>query len=195
MKKLTLSLLVCASLISTAVFAAGHPYLDFQVGYGMRNTGDMAGADTKLNGAAGHVGAGYLFKLNDYVTMGPEVGYLALSDSKYTVGNETARYSGDAIDLGLKVVIHEQTPWYIFVKLGSAYVKQDLKAANGSTYKSHKYLPEAAGGIGYSFTKYANLYVAATHIFGENGLEGNIDRTDNKVASISLYAIGFTYNF
>ena len=194
MKKLILSLLIFVSLISTAAFAGGS-YLDLQVGYGMRNTGNIQGADKKLNGVAGHAGLGYLFKLGNYVSIGPEFGYLALSNSKYTQGNQTLRYSGNAIDLGLKIVVHEQTPWYIFAKLGSAYVKQDLKAVNEKNYRNHKYLPEVAGGIGYIFTKHANLYAAATHIFGENGLNGDINRTDNNIASISFYAIGFTYNF
>ncbi len=195
MKKLTLSLMIFFGLVSGAVFAEGQPYFDLQVGYGMRNTGDMKGADKTLNGVAGHVGVGYLFKAGRYVSLGPEVGYLALSDSKYTQNNQTARYSGGAIDLGLKVVVHEQTPWYIFVKLGSAYVKQSLKATNGRTYKNHKYLPEVAGGIGYIFNRHANVYIAATRIFGENGLKGDINRTDNDIASVNFYAIGFTYNF
>ena len=197
MKKFTLGMLICAGFLSTAVMAEGSPYVNLQMGYAMRETGKISGvSDDQRGGLAGRVSVGYLFKGSQYFRIGPEVGYLALSTNKYTKDSSTLKYSGNATDFAMNVVFHEDTPWYLFIKVGAAYVKQTQDAANGKTYKKHKVLPEAGGGIGYSLNEHTNLYISGNRIFGKNGMtDNNIDTLNNDVASITTYMLGFRYTF
>lgn len=170
-------------------------------------------------GLAWQVNGGYLFKINDRLLLGPELGYTGYHSNSYEaydsfpsstgVSDYKLKYSGYNLSL-LAVAKYYFHRFNLLGKAGIAYVNQTATASNDyvsaaglskSKLTKGAVKPEIAIGLGYDFTPQLGFALTYYHIFGNtpsfkinNGATPG-DNGVNKIASVNVALLTIIYKF
>lgn len=124
------------------------------------------------NGITYRIAAGYLFALNNWLAVGPELGYIAYPK------NDTGKTRD--YDAGVKAKVNFTSHFYMLAKAAGAYVQQ----TNHNTSKQSGFAPTAAAGLGYQFNQHISLDVTYQRLFPVGKIKMN---------QAALLTLNYTY--
>ena len=190
----------------------GHPYVGFEIGMGGLNTPDIdantpasknaavsgLNTDEEHQGFGYHVYGGYLFNINNRLSIGPEVGYAMPTDNTYTATVNSLTlpisviYSPSYIDILASAKLNISPKFSMIAKLGFASVTQKIDVAILGKSQGQETAPEGVIGIAYNVNSNISLTANIDQVFTD-GMTKQDYLNPDEFASITTYNVGMTY--
>lgn len=192
----------------------GNPYVGFELGMGGLDTPDISAdtpastntsitgfnLDEKHQGFGYHIYGGYLFNVNNRLSVGPEVGYAMPTENTYTATiNSLALpisviYTPTYIDLLASAKLKLSSRFSMIAKLGVASVTQKIDVAILGVSQGQEIAPEGVLGAAYDVNDSISLTANVDKVFTDGMTKKNYLNPD-EFASITTYNLGMTYAF